>query len=93
MFICYIMVIILLLKYVILKSFVFIVDILNNYDFEEKKIIFRYKFFGLIIVYGVGNFDNLNSVKVGAGIIYIKDNIRGVSNEKLIIVGNIVDLF
>lgn len=59
----------------------------------KKIIIFRYKFFGLIIVYGVGNFDNLNSVKVGVGIIYIKDNIRGVSNEKLIIVGNIVDLF
>lgn len=81
-----------IVKYVILKRFVFMVDILNNYDFEKKKN-FRYKFFGLIIVYGVGNFDNLNSVKVGVGIIYIKDNIRGVLNEKLIIVGNIVDLF
>lgn len=88
---CYIMVTILLLKYVILKSFVFTVDILNNHDFEEKKIISRYKFPGSITAYGAGNSDNLNSVKAGAGTIYIKDNTRGVPNEKLIIAGNTVD--
>lgn len=74
-----------------MKSFVFIIDILNNHDFEKKKIISRYKFPGSITAYGAGNSDNLNSVKAGAGTIYIKDNTRGVPNEKLIIAGNTVD--
>lgn len=57
----------------------------------NKNFISRYTFPGSITAYGAGNSDNLNSVKAGAGTIYIKDNTRGVPNEKLIIAGNTPD--
>lgn len=51
---------------------------------------FRFTYPGSITAYGAGNSDNMNSVKAGAGTIYIRDNTRGVPNEKLIITGNTI---